>query len=81
MAADILAFDTTVVPVGKDQVQHVEMARDMAKTFNHTFGDTLVLPESLCENVAAVTNIDGNKMSKSYGNTIGYSCPKTANVS
>jgi tryptophanyl-tRNA synthetase len=71
MAADILAFDTTLVPVGKDQVQHVEMARDMAKTFNHAFGDTLVLPESMVQDeVASVPGLDGNKMSKSYGNTI-----------
>ena len=77
MAADILAFDTTVVPVGKDQVQHVEMARDMAKTFNHTFGETLVIPESVVqENVAAVPGLDGNKMSKSYGNTIEIFLPK-----
>ena len=77
MAADILAFDTTVVPVGKDQVQHVEMARDMAKTFNHTFGETLVLPESVVQaNVAAVPGLDGNKMSKSYGNTIEIFLPK-----
>ncbi len=77
MAADILAFDTTVVPVGKDQVQHVEMARDMAKTFNHTFGETLVLPESIVqEAVAAVPGLDGNKMSKSYGNTIEIFLPK-----
>lgn len=77
MAANILAFDTTVVPVGKDQVQHVEMARDMAKTFNHTFGDTLVLPESIVqEAVASVPGLDGNKMSKSYGNTIEIFLPK-----
>ena len=77
MAADILAFDTTVVPVGKDQVQHVEMARDMAKTFNHTYGDTLVIPEAIVqENVAAVPGLDGNKMSKSYGNTIEIFLPE-----
>ncbi len=71
MAADILAFDTTLVPVGKDQIQHVEMARDMARTFNHAFGDALVLPEAMVqEAVAAVPGLDGNKMSKSYGNTI-----------
>jgi len=76
MAADILAFDTTVVPVGKDQVQHVEMARDMAKTFNHTFGETLVIPESFVqESVASVPGLDGNKMSKSYGNTIDIFLP------
>lgn len=71
MAADILAFDTTLVPVGKDQIQHVEMARDMARTFNHAFGDALVLPEAMVQDeVAAVPGLDGNKMSKSYGNTI-----------
>lgn len=71
MAADILAFDTNIVPVGKDQKQHVEMARDMARTFNHTFGESLVIPEVLVqENVSSVPGLDGNKMSKSYGNTI-----------
>jgi tryptophanyl-tRNA synthetase len=76
MAADILAFDATVVPVGKDQKQHVEMTRDMAQRFNHLFGDTLVVPEPLVQaNVATVPGLDGQKMSKSYGNTIGIFLP------
>ena len=71
MASDILAFHSHVVPVGKDQKQHVEMARDMAQRFNHIYGETLTLPESLIqEDVAVIPGIDGNKMSKSYGNTI-----------
>ncbi len=71
MAADILAFDTNVVPVGKDQKQHVEMARDMAQRFNRIYGETLVVPEpSIQERVATVPGIDGRKMSKSYGNHI-----------
>lgn len=71
MAADILAFDSDLVPVGRDQKQHVEMARDMAQRFNHTYGEILRLPEPLIqENVAVVPGIDGQKMSKSYGNTV-----------
>ncbi|MBP9491372.1 MAG: tryptophan--tRNA ligase [Aliarcobacter sp.] len=71
MAADILIFDSNVVPVGKDQIQHVEMTRDIATSFNHTYGDILTIPESkVDEIVATVTGTDGAKMSKSYGNTI-----------
>jgi tryptophanyl-tRNA synthetase len=71
MAADILLFDSNVVPVGKDQIQHVEMTRDIANTFNNTYGEILVMPESkVDENVATVPGTDGAKMSKSYGNTI-----------
>jgi tryptophanyl-tRNA synthetase len=71
MAADILAFDANVVPVGRDQVQHVEITRDIAQHFNHTFGETLVLPEyRIQESAAAIPGLDGRKMSKSYGNTI-----------
>jgi tryptophanyl-tRNA synthetase len=71
MAADILAFDTDVVPVGKDQVQHVEMARDMAAAFNSRFGDVLKLPQAAVrDEVATIIGLDGRKMSKSYGNTI-----------
>lgn len=71
MAADILLYDADVVPVGKDQKQHLEMTRDIAMKFNHTFGETLVIPEvSILEDVAVVPGIDGQKMSKSYGNTI-----------
>lgn len=71
MAADILLYDANVVPVGKDQKQHVEIARDIAVKFNHVYGDTLVVPEpSIREEVAVVPGTDGQKMSKSYGNTI-----------
>jgi len=75
MAADILLYDTDVVPVGQDQKQHVEYARDIALKFNHTFCrdsiSTFKLPEPLIiKDVAVVPGIDGHKMSKSYGNTI-----------
>jgi tryptophanyl-tRNA synthetase len=71
MAADILLFGSQVVPVGKDQIQHVEIARDIATKFNNQYGDIFVLPEfRVDENVATVPGIDGQKMSKSYGNTI-----------
>jgi len=71
MAADILLYDANIVPVGKDQKQHVEMARDIAQKFNHEFGETFVLPESKIEEaVATIPGLDGQKMSKSYGNTI-----------
>jgi len=77
MAADILAFDSDIVPVGQDQRQHVEMARDMAQTLNHHFGEGLLkLPEPLIqENVAVVPGVDGQKMSKSYDNTIPLFVP------
>jgi len=71
MAADILLFEADVVPVGKDQIQHVEIARDIAIRFNNAYGEILKLPEfRVDENVATVPGIDGQKMSKSYGNTI-----------
>ena len=71
MAADILLYDADLVPVGKDQKQHIEIARDMALKFNHIFGDTLVPPEpQIREEVAVVPGVDGQKMSKSYGNTV-----------
>ena len=71
MAADILIQDADVVPVGADQKQHVEYARDTAQKFNNTFGETFKLPEPLIlKEVAVVPGIDGRKMSKSYGNTI-----------
>jgi tryptophanyl-tRNA synthetase len=71
MAADILIYDSDVVPVGKDQKQHLEMTRDIAEKFNVTFGETLKLPNDLIlPEVAVVPGIDGQKMSKSYGNTI-----------
>ena len=71
MAADILMYDANIVPVGKDQKQHVEFARDIAVKFNNTFGETLVIPEpEVAKEVAVVPGTDGQKMSKSYGNTI-----------
>ncbi len=71
MAADILLFDTNVVPVGKDQKQHLEMTRDIAIKFNLTYGETFVVPEEyILEEVAVIPGLDGQKMSKSYGNTV-----------
>lgn len=71
MAADILLFDTNIVPVGKDQKQHLEMTRDIAIKFNHAYGETFVIPEErIAESVAVIPGLDGQKMSKSYGNTI-----------
>ena len=71
MAADILMFNASHIPVGRDQIQHVEMARDIAQRFNHHYGETFVLPEAVVEdNVAVLQGLDGRKMSKSYGNTI-----------
>jgi tryptophanyl-tRNA synthetase len=71
MAADILAYDATVVPVGEDQVQHIEVCRDLAGTFNHLYGEVFVLPRPrLVEGGAKVPGTDGQKMSKSYENTI-----------
>jgi tryptophanyl-tRNA synthetase len=71
MSADILAYDATVVPVGEDQVQHIEVCRDLAGTFNHLYGDVFTLPKPrLVEGGAKVPGTDGQKMSKSYENTI-----------
>jgi len=71
MAADILAFDSNVVPVGRDQKQHVEVTRDIAIKFNNLYGETFVIPEpQIRAEVAVVPGIDGQKMSKSYGNAI-----------
>jgi tryptophanyl-tRNA synthetase len=71
MAADILLYDSNLVPVGKDQKQHVEMTRDIAIKFNEQYGETLVIPEpQIKEETALVPGTDGQKMSKSYGNTI-----------
>ena len=71
MAADILAFKAQKVPVGRDQIQHIEMARDFAARFNHVYGEHLVLPEAVIEEqVATLPGLDGRKMSKSYDNTI-----------
>jgi len=71
MAADILLFQSEIVPVGKDQKQHLEVARDIAIKFNNKFGETFVVPEPFIgETTAIVPGLDGQKMSKSYGNTI-----------
>lgn len=71
MSADILMFDATHVPVGIDQVQHIEIARDLAEKFNRVFGETLTLPKAVVtEDMKALPGIDGRKMSKSYGNHI-----------
>jgi tryptophanyl-tRNA synthetase len=71
MAADILIYKPDLVPVGKDQKQHVEVTRDIAERFNHIYGETFPLPEpDIDETVQTVIGIDGEKMSKSYGNTI-----------
>lgn len=75
MAADILLFNTKFVPVGADQKQHVEMARDMAKYFNKKYGYSLVVPqERIQEKTATLVGLDGRKMSKSYGNQIPLFC-------
>ncbi len=77
MAADILVFNAHKVPVGRDQVQHIEMARDFAQRFNHLYGDHLVLPEAAVEeHVATLPGLDGRKMSKSYDNTIPLFCSR-----
>ena len=77
MAADILMFKSTKVPVGQDQKQHVEMARDIAQRFNHHYGETFVLPEPVIgENTAVLKGLDGRKMSKSYNNTIPLFAPE-----
>ncbi len=71
MAADILAYDADVVPVGQDQVQHIEVTRDLAGSFNHLFGETFVLPKAqLLDAGSKVPGTDGEKMSKSYDNTL-----------
>lgn len=76
MAADILMFHTQVVPVGQDQKQHIEIARDIASGFNHIYGDILTLPDALIvDDVKTITGLDGRKMSKSYGNTIEIFAP------
>ncbi|MFM8624533.1 MAG: tryptophan--tRNA ligase [Betaproteobacteria bacterium] len=76
MAADILMFKAHQVPVGRDQIQHIEMARDMAASFNHLYGPHLVLPEAAIEEqVATLPGLDGRKMSKSYDNTIALFGP------
>ena len=77
MAADILMFNAHRVPVGRDQIQHIEMARDMAASFNHRYGEHFVLPEAQIEEaVATLPGLDGRKMSKSYDNTIPLFAPR-----
>ncbi|WGP00278.1 tryptophan--tRNA ligase [Saccharophagus degradans] len=77
MAADILMFNASHVPVGKDQIQHVEMARDIAGRFNHHFDSLFTLPEAVVEDsVAVLQGLDGRKMSKSYNNTIPLFLPE-----
>ncbi|CAM3454242.1 tryptophan--tRNA ligase [Polaromonas hydrogenivorans] len=77
MGADILMFKAHKVPVGRDQIQHIEMARDMAQRFNHLYGEHLVLPEAqIEESVALLPGLDGRKMSKSYDNTIPLFTPR-----
>jgi tryptophanyl-tRNA synthetase len=77
MAADSLLFNTNQVPVGRDQMQHLEMARDIAQRFNHLFGEHFVVPEAVIdENVAVLPGQDGRKMSKSYNNTIPLWLPQ-----
>jgi tryptophanyl-tRNA synthetase len=77
MGADILMFNAHKVPVGRDQVQHIEMARDMANCFNHRYGPHFVTPEAAIEdNVATLPGLDGRKMSKSYDNTIALFVPR-----
>lgn len=79
MAADILLYDAEVIPVGKDQIQHVEITRDIAIKFNNEHGDIFTIPEfKVDENVATVPGLDGSKMSKSYGNTIDIFCDEKA---
>ena len=75
MAADILMFNGEKIPVGKDQIQHIEMARDIAGRFNHTFADLFTLPEAMIdEDPLTISGLDGRKMSKSYDNTIPLFC-------
>jgi tryptophanyl-tRNA synthetase len=79
MAADILLYDAEFVPVGKDQLQHIEMTRDVASRYNHQMGDTFVLPEAkIDENTMYVTGTDGQKMSKSRNNFIDIFLPEKA---
>lgn len=77
MGADILLFKAHKVPVGRDQIQHIEMARDMGASFNHLYGEHFVLPEAqVDEHVALLPGLDGRKMSKSYDNVIGLFAPR-----
>jgi tryptophanyl-tRNA synthetase len=77
MAADILIFNAHKVPVGRDQIQHIEMARDFGQRFNHLYGEHFTLPEvTIAENVATLPGLDGRKMSKSYDNVIPLFAPR-----
>lgn len=77
MAADILIFNANKVPVGKDQIQHIEMARDIASRFNHIYGEHFALPEAIIDdNASILSGLDGRKMSKSYNNTIPLFSPE-----
>jgi tryptophanyl-tRNA synthetase len=77
MAADIIMYDANYVPVGKDQMQHLEIARDIASTFNNRYGETFVIPEGrVDESVMIIPGINGEKMSKSYGNIIDIFVPE-----
>ena len=77
MAADILLYDANIVPVGKDQLQHLEITRDIAKSFNHRMGETLIVPEArINEDTMLITGTDGRKMSKSYNNFINIFLPE-----
>jgi tryptophanyl-tRNA synthetase len=79
MAADILIYDSDLVPVGRDQKQHVEVTRDIAGKMNETYGEIFKLPEpSIREDTAIIPGLDGAKMSKSYGNTIEIFAPENA---
>ena len=76
MTCDIILYDADIVPVGKDQQQHLEMTRDLASSFNHQYGETFVIPDALIDkNVMTIPGTDGQKMSKSYGNTIDIFLP------
>jgi tryptophanyl-tRNA synthetase len=76
MAADILGYDAELVPVGKDQLQHLEITRDLAKSFNHLYGDILVIPDSYTTENKIIPGTDGRKMSKSYQNFIDIFLPE-----
>jgi tryptophanyl-tRNA synthetase len=78
MAADILIFSATHVPVGPDQAQHMEMTRDIAGKFNHTYSNLLTLPEAIIQSEISVPGNDGRKMSKSYNNIIPFLCSEKA---
>jgi len=78
MAADILLYQANIIPVGKDQKQHVEITRDIAIRFNNAYGDVFTIPEPrISDDVAVIPGIDGQKMSKSYGNTIDIFAPES----